>query len=71
MPCGIHILEWIVADVGVAIIRLEVFGIGDHRIRLDEPCEDGIIVPGFVIIEPGVDVIELACVTGIEFEVGI
>jgi hypothetical protein len=50
----------IVADVAVAVQRLRITGAWDDAIRLREPSEFGVVVPGVVVIQPGGFVEDLA-----------
>ena len=52
MPGGIGIPQGIVADIAVAIEGLGIARRRDNRIRLQEPPQTRIIVPGVVEIEP-------------------
>jgi len=62
MPAWVSVFQRIVAAVTVPIQRLRVAGAGNNRVWLDEPAQLGVVVPGTVVVQPGIIIENLTCV---------
>ena len=54
MPARIHILQRIIQAVGIPVIRLWTGQIRYYSIRADKPPCHWVIVPGVIVVKPGV-----------------
>ncbi len=51
MPAGVHIPQWIIADIAVPVQALRVARVGDDGVGLDEAGERGVVAPGDVKVQ--------------------
>jgi len=51
MTSGIVILDRIVASISIAVQRLRIGRAGDHRIRLDEAAQCGIVIARAIVVQ--------------------
>lgn len=58
-------------DVAIPIISLQILGILDNGVGLDETTQHRVVIPCLVIVEPGLDVIHLAGITRIKLQVWV
>lgn len=71
VPRRVDIFQRVIVGVCVPIECLQVLPVRDHRVRLDKPRQYRVVVPRLVVIQPGVDIVILAGIAGVEGEIRV